>query len=116
VLVVDDESAILELVSRVLERQSLEVVLASSPSDAIRVSAEHPGEIHLLLSDFLMQGMSGADLARRLEKLRPRMRVILMSGYADGAILPVSRNWQFIQKPFVLSALVEKVNGALTRK
>ncbi len=113
---VDDETAVLELVSRVLERQSLEVVLASSPSEAIRMSAEHPGDIHLLLSDFLMQGMSGADLARRLEKLRPRMRVILMSGYTDGAILPVSRNWQFLQKPFVPSALVEKVKRALVRK
>lgn len=113
VLVVDDENAVLDLVSRVLERHSFEVVVASSTSEAMRIGAERAGDIHLLLSDVLMEEMSGLELARRLKSLRPKMSVMLMSGYADGTLLLVDRDWQFIEKPFVPSALVEKVKTAL---
>lgn len=112
VLVVDDESGVLEVVTRILEFHRFQVLTAASPQEAIRLGAEYDGDIDVLLSDVLMQGMPGHLLAAKLTRLRPQMRVILMSGYADGK-LRLKAGWHFIQKPFVPSALVSRVKNAL---
>lgn len=112
VLVVDDESGVLEVVTRILEFHSFQVLSAASPQEAIRLGAEYDGDIDVLLSDVLMQQMPGHLLAAKLTRLRPQMRVILMSGYADGK-LRLKAGWHFIQKPFVPSALVSRVKNAL---
>ena len=112
VLVVDDESDVLQVVTRILEFHSFQVLSAASPQEAIRLGAEYEGEIDVLLSDVLMQEMPGHLLAAKLTRLRPQMRVILMSGYADGK-LRMKAGWHFIQKPFVPSALVSRVKNAL---
>ena len=113
VLVVDDQSAVLEVVAKILKHHSFQVLAASSPSDAIKIGAEFSGHIDLLLSDITMAGMSGPDLAVNLTESRPRMRVMFMSGYADGKLLLLDHSWHFIEKPFIPSMLVTRVKRAL---
>lgn len=113
VLVVDDQSAVLDVVAKILKHHSFQVLAAASPSDALRIGAEYSGDIHLLLSDITMAGMSGPDLAENLAESRPQMRVMFMSGYADGRLLLLDHGWQFIEKPFIPSTLVERVKRAL---
>jgi DNA-binding NtrC family response regulator len=67
----------------------------------------------MLLSGVMIPDMSGPDLALKLKELRPEMRVILMSGYPDGAMLVLNYGWHFIQKPFVAVQLVAKINEIL---
>jgi two-component system, cell cycle sensor histidine kinase and response regulator CckA len=109
VLVVEDDTAILKLVQHILKRGGFEVLAASSAEQAIRTAADFAGTIQLLLSDVMMPDISGPDLAKILKRRRPEMRVMLMSGYADGAMLVLNHGWHFVQKPFVPTALLEKV-------
>lgn len=105
-LVVEDDPAILRLVQTILEEAGLEVLAASSAQQAIRVEAQFTRTIHLLLSDIMMPDMCGPDLAKALKQRRPEMRVMLMSGFADGAMLVLNHGWHFIQKPFLPDALL----------
>jgi two-component system, cell cycle sensor histidine kinase and response regulator CckA len=116
ILVVENDAAILKLVQVILADASFEVLVASSANDAIRVEAGFSGTIHLLLSDIMMPDMCGPDLAAALKQRRPEMRVMLMSGYADGTMLVLNHGWHFIQKPFLPSALVGRVTDVLHTK
>ena len=71
------------------------------------------GAIHLLLSDVMMPDMSGPVVAQLLQQRRPQMRVMLMSGYPDGNMLLLNHGWHFIEKPYLPSDLVKKVNELL---
>jgi DNA-binding NtrC family response regulator len=116
ILVVEDDAAILRLVQTILEEAGFEVLAASSVENAIRVEAHFSRTIHLLLSDIMMPDMCGPDLADVLKQRRPEMRVMLMSGYADGAMLVLNHGWHFIQKPFLPAALVRGVIDVLHTK
>jgi two-component system, cell cycle sensor histidine kinase and response regulator CckA len=72
-----------------------------------------PRAIHLLLSDVMMPDVSGPELASALKENRPEMRVMLMSGFADGAMLILNHGWHFIAKPFLASALLVRVSDVL---
>ena len=72
-----------------------------------------PGTIHLLLSDVMMPDGSGPELAGHLKEHRPDMRVMLMSGFAGGAMLFLNYGWHFIRKPFLASALLARVRDVL---
>jgi len=113
ILVVEDHSALLRLVRHILEEADFTVLAAATPKEAMRLEAEFPGTIDLLLSDVRMRGMSGTALAQRLQEKRPRMRVMLMSGYPDGALLVLDYGWHYIEKPFVPAALVAKIKDIL---
>ncbi|MGA2736278.1 MAG: response regulator [Bryobacteraceae bacterium] len=113
VLVVEDDTAILKLVQFILEEGGFEVLAASSAKKAIRIEAVFSRTIHLLLSDVMMPDMCGPDLADVLKLRRPEMRVMLMSGYADGAMLVLNHGWHFIQKPFLPVALLGSVTDVL---
>ena len=113
VLVVDDQNDVLDVVTRILEFHSFQVLAASSPSQAIRIATEYEGDIHLLLTDIVMEEMSGPDLAVELTSLRPRMHSMFMSGYADGKVLGADQSRHFIEKPFMPSALVARVRRVL---
>ena len=89
------------------------MITASSGALAIQAEEHYQGVIHLLLSDVMMPDMSGPVVAQTLKKLRPDMRVMLMSGYPDGNTLFLNYGWHFIQKPFLPVKLVEKVNDIL---
>jgi two-component system cell cycle sensor histidine kinase/response regulator CckA len=93
------------------------VLEASTPHDACEIFAKRGEEIGLLLTDVVMPGMNGPALAQRLVGLRPELRVLFISGYADMAI-PLDRenpNVSFLSKPFQASVLAERVRQMLAR-
>lgn len=113
ILVVEDHSALLKLVKQILEDANFTVIPATTAKQAMRLEAEYPGTIDLLLTDVRMRGMSGPTLAKRLKESRPQMRVMLMSGYPGGALLVLNYGWHYIEKPFVPSTLVSKIKEVL---
>lgn len=116
VLVTDDESMVLDLVRTLLQAQGYKVLLAADGPEAIRISKEHPGAIDLLLTDMVMPGMSGPELAKELMARRPLMKVLYMSGYTEYAVVNqgvMERVQSFIWKPFSNAALAQKVREVL---
>lgn len=116
ILLVEDEPAVRELTKTVLRAQGYSVLEATSPEDAERICGEGGAKIHLLLTDVIMPGISGRELAKRLTSLHPKMRVLFMSGYtynviAQGGML--ERGIAFLQKPFSPSALAARVREVL---
>ncbi len=116
VLVVEDEPAVLTLSRRALESQGYVVLAASDADAALRVVERHGGMIHLLLTDVVMPGLSGRELADRLSAQRPGIRVLYMSGYPGDAVvqhgtLPLGS--AFLQKPFSPDGLARKVRDVL---
>lgn len=116
ILVAEDHPILLELVQKILEDAHFTVLPASSPKKAMHIESEFAGTIDLLLSDVMMPGMSGPDLAKKLKEKRPEMRIILMSAYPDGALLVLNYGWHFIQKPFMPLALVGRIKHVLQSK
>jgi CheY-like chemotaxis protein len=111
VLVVDDEPQIVSMVSEILCRYK--VLTAKSGMEALERSEHFGGEIHLLLSDFQMPEMSGMDLATRITLARPKIQVLLMSGYAGG-MLVLNEGWHFLAKPFIPSQLRSLVDALVS--
>src|SRR5262249_61447391 len=84
--------------------------------EALRICAGQQGPIHRLLTDVVMPGMSGPEVAQRLARMRPEMRVLYMSGYSDNALIRrgvVEEGTAFLQKPFTPVALAHKVREVL---
>ena len=113
ILVVEDNPFVMKPVVIMLELAGFKVLSASNAGQAIQIASDFTGAIHLLLSDVMMPGMSGPDLAEKLQQERPEMRVVLMSGFNGGAMLLLNHGWHFIQKPFMANALLDRVNDAL---
>lgn len=117
VLIAEDQPDVRALAGSILERMGLEVLLAGNGSEALAIAAQHPGSIPLLLTDIVMPGMNGLELADRLTALRPEMRVIYMSGYTDQQLDGGNRlagGSVFLAKPFTpdgLMATVRRVMG-----
>jgi PAS domain S-box-containing protein len=111
ILLVEDEDAVRVIVSTVLRRQGYHVLEAATPTVAIAIFAQHNGDIDMLLTDVVMPEMSGPALAQRLIGLRPGLRVLFISGYADVAMQPQvgGPNVSFLSKPFQASALTARV-------
>ena len=94
------------------------MISAADGFDALRLSAQHPGEIQLLLTDVILPGMGGKELSERLVASRPAMRVLFVSGYTDEAIVShgvLAAGLQFLGKPFTATQLVEKAEEVLHR-
>ena len=116
VLLVEDEPAVRELFRKGLERRGYEVLAAVTPEEALEASRGYPGPIHLLLTDVVMPGMGGLELASRVVALRPEIRVLYMSGYTDEAVVRdglVADDVDFLQKPFTLEELAAKIRSVL---
>ena len=116
VLLVEDEPALLQIVRETLESLGYRVLAASSPGDAVLLCETHPGEIHVLLTDVVMPTMNGNELRGRLERIKPGLRTVLMSGYAADTTTRrgiVDPGRCFIQKPFTREALASKIREAL---
>jgi DNA-binding response OmpR family regulator len=115
-LVVEDEASLRKVARRSLEAAGYRVLTAVDGDDALRTSAEHPGEIHLLLTDVVMPRMGGRLLAQELTKARPTVKVIYMSGYTDDAIVHhgvLAAGTHFLAKPFTAVGLTTKVREVL---
>jgi CheY-like chemotaxis protein len=116
VLVVEDEEAVVNLAKRILVAAGYTVLTAANGSEALQTCEHHPGEIHVVLTDVVMPGMSGREFAEQLAKVRPGIKVLYMSGYTDDAIIhhgALAPGARFIGKPFNASALTRKVREAL---
>ena len=113
ILVVDDNESILKVVVLILKRARFNVLSAGSSPEAIRLAQETAVDIDLLLSDVHMPEMSGPDLGEELKRSRPNLRVMLMSGAANGKLLVLNYGWSFIDKPFVPERLVQMVKHVL---
>src|SRR5262249_59534788 len=83
ILLVEDDDGLRALTRRVLLKHGYEVLETARTSDAEQVCRHHPGKIHMLLTDVVMPGASGKELASRLTMIRPEMLVLYMSGYTD---------------------------------
>ncbi len=116
ILLVEDEEAVRELASMILSAKGYSVVAAKSTKEAEQYSETHGGEIHLLLTDIIMPGTSGRELARRITARHPRTRVLYMSGYTDNVLAGggvLEAGVSFLQKPFTPAALAQKVRDVL---
>lgn len=116
VLVVEDDAALRSVTALILGQLGYTVLQASGGEEAIQVAAAHSGPVDLLLSDVVMPGMSGTELAARLREDHPGMRVLLMSGYASDSVVRqglADRGAAFIPKPFSLGTLGRKVRAVL---
>jgi len=115
-LLVEDETSLRKLSRHLLELCGYEVLEAENGSDALKVSQEHRGIIHLLLTDVVMPGMSGRVLADQLVKRRPETRVVYMSGYTGQTVGEhgvLAEGSFFLPKPFTRQALAHKIREAL---
>jgi PAS domain S-box-containing protein len=116
VLLVEDEDGVRALIRQVLHRNGYTVLQASHGGEALLLCERHEGKIDLLLTDVVLTQMSGTELAQRLLKIRPDMRVLYMSGYTDEAIVQhgvLSPGTSFVQKPFTNEFLARKVREVL---
>jgi len=116
ILIAEDDSAILEITTMMLEQQGYRVLSANTPGEAIRLAREYADQIHLLVTDVVMPEMNGRDLAKNLLSLYPPMKRLFMSGYTADVIAHhgvLDPGVYFIQKPFRKKDLAAKVREAL---
>jgi signal transduction histidine kinase len=117
ILLVEDDEAVQMLLRRTLTRGGYTVLVAGNPEAAQQLAAEFTGSIDMLLSDVVMPGMGGPELARRLSEHRPNMKVVFISGYTDEAIVHhgvLDPGASFIEKPISPRVLLEKVRQFLS--
>jgi len=115
-LVVEDEDGVRLLVRDYLRMKGYTVLEAGHGEEALRIAGEHSGEISLMITDVIMPGMNGRQLAERMAILRPAMKVLYMSGYAETAVYRkgvLEPGAPFLQKPFGPPDLGRKVRDVL---
>ena len=115
ILVVDDDDWVRVLARDVLAGEGYRVLEASDGQDAIRVAALHPGPIHLLLTDVVMPGMNGCELAAGLSALLPGVKVMFMSAYDRDFLVArgLTPSGPVITKPFTIEYLARRVQMVL---
>jgi CheY-like chemotaxis protein len=116
ILLVEDEDAVRSLVETILTSDGYRMLVANSPAQAIEIFRTFAGSIDVLLTDVVMPGTSGPELAENLLALRPELKVIYMSGYAGEHLDQEGVNAEgssLLQKPFTAAALEEKIRQAL---
>ena len=117
-LLVEDEDLIRALAEQILVDRGYRVLPAANASEAIEVVSRESEPIDLLLTDVVMPGSSGGDLAQRLLRRHPEMKVLYMSGYSDSLMLRygvLQERSAFLQKPFSADVLERKVRDLLAR-
>lgn len=118
VLIVEDEAEVRRLTVRILKNQGYRVLEASRGEDALQVYAQYGAPVHLMVTDVILPGMSGRELAERLRSLHPKLKVLYMSGYTENTIIHnevLEEGVNYIQKPFSLKKLVRTVRQVLNQ-
>jgi two-component system cell cycle sensor histidine kinase/response regulator CckA len=119
ILVVDDEALVRSLARDILLGAGYRVLEAEDGERALRVAEEYPGAIDVLLTDVVLPGINGKELAARLTALRPDTKMIFMSGRAaevvseTGVLIPVDT---FLAKPFTVERLLNKVRERIENR
>jgi two-component system, cell cycle sensor histidine kinase and response regulator CckA len=112
ILVVDDEPSLLQLVTMVLKQHGHTVLSASNGVEALMVYSSYQARVDLVLSDVMMPGMNGIELAERFRALNPEVRILLMTGFVPES-LQVPKGVQVLKKPFLPKHLMEAVEQAV---
>ena len=115
ILVADDDAAVRKVTTRVLERAGYKVLAAGTGAEALQI-LEQAGTADLLMTDVIMPGMNGRDLAAQVLQMRPGMKVIFLSGYTDETITPhgvLPPGVNYIEKPFSQDGMIETVRKVL---
>ena len=116
ILLVDDEETVLRFSARVLTKEGFRVLSARSGQEALDATQTRGDVVDLLVTDVMMPGMNGCQLAETLLAQRPSLRVLFMSGYAENVLVTnvgLVPGAAFLSKPFKPSVLVTKVRGVL---
>jgi two-component system, cell cycle sensor histidine kinase and response regulator CckA len=116
ILLVEDEPTILRMTQMMLERKGYTVIPAATPAEAMKKAKNHPGIIHLLMTDVVMPEMNGRNLAEQIFLLYPEIRLLFMSGYTSNVIVHhgvLDEGVAFIQKPFSMAQMTAKVREVL---
>jgi two-component system cell cycle sensor histidine kinase/response regulator CckA len=116
VLLVEDDPSLLKLTARMIEKHGYTVLVASTPGEALHLTDEYGDKIRLLMTDVVMPGMNGRDLAKNLLDLIPNLKLLFMSGYTADVIAHngvLDEGVHFIQKPFSVQSLATKLREAL---
>ncbi len=116
VLVVEDEAALLNLTREFLETHGFHVLTAGDGVEALKVSDQHQGTIHIVLTDVVMPKMNGWELAKHLAIRRPGTKVLYVSGHADDAVVRqglLDPDVPFLRKPFPLESLAQRLRELL---
>ena len=116
ILLVEDEANLRYLARQFLEKQGYKVIEAADGAVAMQIVVAHEGVIHLLLTDVIMPGMNGRELAQRVSEMRPNVKVLYMSGYTENVIGhngTLDAGVRLLQKPFNLRDLKDKVREVL---
>jgi CheY-like chemotaxis protein len=117
-LLVEDDEGVRRLASRVLGEAGYEVLSAGTPEEALRLVAGEEHALDLMVTDLVLPGMSGFDLADRVLEMRPDLSVLYTSGYADADLRAEGRlleRGRFLEKPFTPEELVAAVGQAILR-
>lgn len=112
ILLVEDDDGVRQIAGRILRRSGYQVLEARDGGQALQICREHQGDIHLVLTDLVMPGINGRDLVLRLASLRPGIKVVFMSGYAEDYVFEqdgLDMGLEFIQKPFEAQVLTRKI-------
>ncbi|MCW5826037.1 MAG: PAS domain S-box protein [Gemmatimonadaceae bacterium] len=116
ILVVEDEESIRLVARRVLEREGYTVLEAASGPDALSLLERHTGPLHLVMTDLVMPGMTGIELAQRLAATHPALKMLFTSGYSADVVSDRFRpqdDWNFIAKPYGVRELAAEVRRVL---
>ena len=114
----EDQEEVLAMTARILKRCGYSVICAPTPDEALRIVERRGANIHLLLTDVVMPGMSGAELAKRASSSCENMRVLFMSGYPDDHLQHrgvLANDVSLIEKPFTAKTLSRTVREVLDR-
>jgi signal transduction histidine kinase len=115
-LLVEDDALVRRAARRTLERHGYQVLVASKGSDALEICEQHEGQIELMLTDLVMPNMTGNQLAEKVSKILPEMKVLYMSGHALQSMMHhglVKHDAQYLQKPFTPEGMLRKIREVL---
>ncbi|HWO10047.1 MAG TPA: ATP-binding protein, partial [Polyangiaceae bacterium] len=113
VLFAEDDDLVRHLSVAALSSSGYRLIEAAHGAEALKATEEHPGPIHLLVTDIIMPRMGGVELARRFRQLRPGAAVLFITGYAGDAVVPVGNGVEVLHKPFTSEVLLARVRAVL---